>query len=261
MRVLIIDDEPLAQTALANILATRSDVEAFDSANDVVDALEKLEKNFYDVLLLDINMPETSGIDLLSRLKENGHALPAVVFVTAHEEYAIAAFEKHAVDYVLKPFNPERIAQALDAASRRTAGERAVRLMAALPQLRSISQPRSTRIAIKAKGRIVFVDPNDVVAVQAEGNYVLLQQRDTGSYLLRESISVMADKLRPYGFIRIHRSVLVNSSYVEEIQPWLTGEYGLRVKGGKEYTVTRTYKKNLKALATFWIGTDAFLGD
>lgn len=261
MRVLIIDDEPLAQTALANILATRSDVEAFDSANDVVDALEKLEKNFYDVLLLDINMPETSGIDLLSRLKENGHAPPAVVFVTAHEEYAIAAFEKHAVDYVLKPFNPERIAQALDAASRRTAGERAVRLMAALPQLRSISQPRSTRIAIKAKGRIVFVDPNDVVAVQAEGNYVLLQQRDTGSYLLRESISVMADKLRPYGFIRIHRSVLVNSSYVEEIQPWLTGEYGLRVKGGKEYTVTRTYKKNLKALATFWIGTDAFLGD
>lgn len=236
-------------------------MEAFDSANDVVDALEKLEKNFYDVLLLDTNMPGASGIDLLSRLKENGHALPAVVFVTAHEEYAIAAFEKHAVDYVLKPFNPERIAQALDAASRRTAGERAVRLMAALLQLRSISQPRSTRIAIKAKGRIVFVDPNDVVAVQAEGNYVLLQQRDTGSHLLRESISVMADKLRPYGFIRIHRSVLVNSSYVEEIQPWLTGEYGLRVKGGKEYTVTRTYKKNLKALATFWIGTDAFLGD
>jgi len=107
----------------------------------------------------------------------------------------------------------------------------------------------------------MFVDPNDVVAVQAEGNYVLLQQRDSGSYLLRESISAMADKLRPYGFIRIHRSVLVNSSYVEEIQPWLTGEYGLRVKGGKEYTVTRTYKKNLKSLAAYWIGTDTFLAE
>jgi two-component system LytT family response regulator len=94
--------------------------------------------------------------------------------------------------------------------------------------------------------------------VQAEGNYVLLQ-RDSGSYLLRESISVMAEKLKPYGFIRIHRSVLVNTSFVEEIKPYPTGEYGLRVKGGKEYTVTRTFKKNLKSLAEFWIGTDTFL--
>lgn len=98
------------------------------------------------------------------------------------------------------------------------------------------------------------------MAVQAEGNYVLLQ-RDSGSYLLRESISEMADKLKAYGFIRIHRSMLVNSAFVEEIKPYPTGEYGLRAKGGKEYTVTRTYKKNLKSLAEFWIGTDTFLPD
>jgi len=198
---------------------------------------------------------------LVDRLKANGHPVPAVVFVTAHEEFAVAAFEKHAVDYVLKPFNTERIGKALETASRRAAGERAAKLVETLPHLQKLSEPHAPRIAIKAKGRIIFLDPNDVVAIQAEGNYVLLQQRDSGSYLLRESISAMAEKLRPYGFIRIHRSVLVNSSYVEEIQPWLTGEYGLRVKGGREFTVTRTYKKNLKSLAAFWIGTDTFLTD
>ena len=114
-----------------------------------------------------------------------------------------------------------------------------------------------TRIAIKVKGRILLINPGDVVAVLAEGNYVLLQQESI-SYLLRESISVAAQKLEPFGFIRIHRSVLVNTAFVVEITPYPTGEYGLRVRGGKEYMVTRTYKGNLKSLAEFWIGTSAF---
>ena len=112
----------------------------------------------------------------------------------------------------------------------------------------------SIRMAIKVKGKILLINPGDVVAVIAEGNYVLLQQESI-SYLLRESISVVAKKLEPLGFIQIHRSVLVHASFVEEIKPYPTGEYGLRVKGGKEYTVTRTYKDNLKFLAEFWIGT------
>jgi DNA-binding LytR/AlgR family response regulator len=258
MRVLIIDDEPLAQTALANILARRRDVERFDSANDAVEALDKLSRENYDVLLLDINMPEISGIELLVRIKGHDRPVPSVVFVTAHAKYALAAFEKHAVDYVLKPFSNERIDEALDEAFRRKAGERAAKLVETLPQLQKLSQRSVARIAIRAKGRILFLEPGDVIAVQAEGNYVLLQKA-TSSYLLRESISVMAEKLKPYGFIRIHRSVLVNASFVEEIQPWPTGEYGLRVKGGKEYTVTRTYKKNLKDIATAWIGVEGFV--
>jgi two-component system, LytTR family, response regulator len=260
MRVLIIDDEPLAQTALANVLATRGDVDVFDSANDAIEALDKLGRNSYDVLLLDINMPEVSGFELLDRLKTRGRTMPAVIFVTAHEEHAITAFDKHAVDYVLKPFSTERIGKALDVAFRRTADERAAKLVEALPQLRMLSQYQPKRIAIKAKGRILFIDPGEVVAVEAEGNYVLLQ-RVSGSYLLRESISVMAEKLKPFGFIRIHRSVLVNSSFVDEIRPWSTGEYGLRVKSGKEYAVTRTYKRNLRSLAAFWVGKDSFLDD
>jgi DNA-binding LytR/AlgR family response regulator len=116
------------------------------------------------------------------------------------------------------------------------------------------------KIAIKTKGRILLINPGDILAVEAEGNYVLLR-RPTESYLLRESISTMAEKLQPYGFIRIHRSVLVNASSVEEIHPGATGEYILRIAGGKEYMVSRTYKNNLKALANSWIGTDSFVDD
>jgi two-component system, LytTR family, response regulator len=260
MRVLIVDDEPLAQTALANILAARDDVEHFDSANDAIEALEKLARDFYDVLLLDISMPELSGIELVDRLKGRDQPLPSIVFVTAHDEHAIAAFEKRAVDYVLKPFSHQRIGEALDRACRSAQGERAAKLIEALPQLQRVSRSQYPRIAIKAKGRILFINPGDVVAVQAEGNYVLLQ-RESGSYLLRESISELAEKLKPFGFIRIHRSVLVNTSFVEEIKPYSTGEYILRIKGGKEFTVTRTYKKNLKSLAEFWIGGGTFLAD
>jgi len=116
------------------------------------------------------------------------------------------------------------------------------------------------RIAIKVKGKILLINLSDVVAVQAEGNYVSLQ-RNGSSYLLHESLSAVAEKLEQQGFIRIHRSTLVNTSFVEQIRPYSTGEYGLRVKGGKEYTVTRTYKKNLKCLAEFWIGAGALFRD
>lgn len=114
------------------------------------------------------------------------------------------------------------------------------------------------RIAIKAKGRILLIDPSEVVAVQAEGNYVQLD-RQSRSDLLRASISVLEEQLRPFGFIRIHRSVLVNSSHIEEIEPCATGEYLVRTRGGKEYMMSRTYKGNLKPLADLWIGNGHFL--
>lgn len=259
MRVLIVDDEPLARAVLVNALSSRKDIEVLDSANDAVKALEMLEEKFYDVLLLDIHMPELSGMELADLLDKRQKPMPAIIFVTAHDEHALAAFEKHAVDYVLKPFSVERIQEAFDLAVRRTESERAAKLMKILPQLETLLS-RSAKIAIKARGRILFVDPADIVLVQAEGNYVLLQRR-SGSYLLRESISTLTEKLKPYGFIRIHRSILVNGSFVEEIQPWRTGEYILRIKGGKEFTVSRTYKKNLRSITKFWIGVDTFAAD
>jgi DNA-binding LytR/AlgR family response regulator len=135
----------------------------------------------------------------------------------------------------------------------------AANLMRVLRQLEVIAKRQAPRIAFKAKGSIVFLDLADIVAVQAEGNYVSLRHRPN-PYLVHESLSSVAEKLKPYGFIRIHRSVVVNISAVEEIQPLPTGEYRLRVKGGKQYLVTRTYKHNLRDLAQLWIGSERFCG-
>jgi two-component system LytT family response regulator len=129
-----------------------------------------------------------------------------------------------------------------------------------VPQMQKLSRPREARVAIKVKGRILIINPAEVVAVEADGNYVVLQLV-SGFHSLRESLSVVAEKFKPYGFIRIHRSVLVNTVFVEEISPQLTGEYGLRVKGGKEFTVSRTYKQNLRFVADVWIGSDSFLAE
>ena len=123
----------------------------------------------------------------------------------------------------------------------------------------SASPLQAPRIAFKAKGSILLLDLADILAVQAEGNYVSLQHRPN-PYLVHESLSSMAEKLKPYGFIRIHRSVVVNISAVEEIQPLRTGEYRLRVKGGKDYLVTRTYKDNLRDLAQLWVGSERLPG-
>jgi DNA-binding LytR/AlgR family response regulator len=131
----------------------------------------------------------------------------------------------------------------------------AANLMRVLRQLEVIVKRQAPRIAFKAKGSILLLDLADILAVQAEGNYVSLRPR-TNPYLVHESLSSMAEKLKPYGFIRIHRSVIVNISAVEEIQPLPTGEYRLRVKGGTEYLVTRTYKHNLRNLAQLWVGLE-----
>ena len=257
MRVLIVDDEPLARSALEQALCDRNDIEALDSAVDAIQALDMMQKEKYDVVLLDIGMPELSGIELAGRLNKRNQPIPSIIFVTAHDQHAVAAFENHAVDYVLKPFSNDRIHDALNVAFRRTENERAARLLKILPHLDTLLANHSSKIAIKTKGRILFLDPAEVVIIRAEGNYALLE-KPSGSYLLRESISVLAEKLKPHGFIRIHRSVLVNTAFVEEIRPWNTGEYLLRIKGGQELTVSRMYKNNLRSIAQLWIGTDAF---
>ena len=135
----------------------------------------------------------------------------------------------------------------------------AANVIRVLRRLEVIAKRQAPRIAFKAKGRILLLDLADILAVQAEGNYVSLRHRPN-AYLVRESLSSMAEKLGPYGFIRIHRSVVVNISAVEEIQPLSTGEYRLRVKGGKEYLVTRTYKHNLRDLAQLWVGSERLCG-
>lgn len=159
---------------------------------------------------------------------------------------------KESADYPGKPFLTENIHWAMSQYAQTHPAETEVSPASALP--------RSPKVAIKANGKILFIDPTEFVSVHAEGNYVLLQ-KPSGSYLLRATISEMVRKLERYGFIRIHRSRLVNRLFVEEMQPYPAGNYGLRLRGGKVYTVSRTYKKNLKSLADSWIGTDTFLSE
>ena len=145
----------------------------------------------------------------------------------------------------------------LNIAFRQAAPATAAGARQSLVSLRTVASSKPSRIAIKANGRILLIDPADIMVAEAHGNYVLLKQC-RGSHMLRERISVFADKLRPYGLIRIHRSVVVNTAHVEAVEPLLTGEYLLRMKSGKEYKASRTYKRNLQFLAAAWVGTEGF---
>jgi two-component system LytT family response regulator len=188
-----------------------------------------------------------------------GHPKLPVASGNAHREHAIAAFGKTAADETVKPSN-ECISTPFTVGFRLSAAGQATSLSKALPQTRTLARGKSARIAIKAKGRILFLDTADVIAVEARGNYVSLLHISS-SHTLRESISTMEAKLNFHGFVRIHRSVLVNAALVEEIHPRFTGEYVLRLRGGREFTVTRTYKNNLQLLAQLWFGMEGFASE
>jgi two-component system LytT family response regulator len=148
----------------------------------------------------------------------------------------------------------------LDVEFRPVAQESATELTRNIQQHEVLAKGQSPRVAFKAKGRIFLVDLAEIATVQAEGDYVSLQH-GRHAYLLRGCLSAIGETLKPYGFIRIHRSVVVNASHVEEIEPLSTGEYKLRVKGGQEYLVTRTYRGNLKFIAHLWLGANVFAAD
>ena len=181
----------------------------------------------------------------------------STTFVSPGGRNTAVIVRKRVTDFVLKPLPSQGTLGPWGAALERTMGGHIPGLAEILRQLeRLLSKP--SKVATKVQGKILFIDLSEVTAVEAQGNYVLLRKQ-TDCYRTRASIATLAEKLRPCGFIRIHRSVLVNASCVQEIQCCTTGEYLLRVKGGKEYTVSRTYKENLKSLAQFWIGADALV--
>ena len=254
MRALMVDQEPIAHGALGKLLAAKPLGLVVDVVDNGAEALARVAKRPYDLLLLDVRMP---GLwELLDQLKSRGESKPSVVLATAAHERAVG-FDGHSVRCRSKNragAGPEMAedrgrglcwANATPGALAR--GDRAARMWA-------------PKVGIKTSGRIVFIDLREVRIVRAEGNYVSLE-RQAGVDLLREPLSLVAEKLRAYGFIQIHRSVLVNASLVEEIRVRPCGDYGLRISGGKEYIVSRTYKKNLKSLAELWIGVSPLLSE
>jgi DNA-binding LytR/AlgR family response regulator len=205
--------------------------------------------------LLDIDMTEISGVRFRDHFNRSDRDIPSVLAATPQGEHVTADFEKKTADRGLDPFPGESFGELLTVLPRRATNNRVARVTEPFPQ--PVPASPSSRIAIKVKGTILFINSADIIAIEVKGNYLSLLHT-SGTYVLYESIATAEKKLNRHGFVRIHRSVLVNAAFVEELWPSSTGKYVLRVKGGKEYKITRTYKMNLRYLAQVWIGTDGF---
>jgi two-component system LytT family response regulator len=243
IRVLIADDEPLARAGLRDLIALEADLEVVGEARDGPDAVAAIHRMQPDLVFLDVEMPGYSGVDVLARLEV---PIPAVVFVTAYDAYAIQAFEVNAVDYLLKPVESARFHRAVARARAQLAvTEPALeRLTSALDALDRGPGP-SSRFVVKSAGRIRFVRVEDVVYIEAAGNYVRLHTRDA-RHSIRETMQGLEQRLDPTRFLRIHRSFFVNLDEVREIQHWVKDELIVLLKGGGKLPLSRAYRVHLE---------------
>jgi two-component system LytT family response regulator len=247
---LIVDDEPLARGKLRSFLASSSDVEVIGEFGSGLDALQFMQQTMPDILFLDVQMPEMTGFELLENLEGKP---PVVIFVTAYDQYAVQAFEVHAADYLLKPFDRERFEKALTRAKelvpqRNTDDSMTQKLLTLLEDLRGKAEPKHTdRIITKTNGRIRILRAQDIDWIEAEGNYVRLHT-GTESHLLRETMNGLEQKLDPKKFVRIHRSTMINIEQVKELQPWFRGDYVVILKNAKQLTLSRGYRERLETL-------------
>ena len=243
MRVLIVEDEPPARRRLRSLLQQHADVVIAGEATHGGEAVELIEHARPDLVLLDIELPIANGFEVIEAV--GAGRMPNVVFVTAYDHYAIRAFEVHALDYLLKPVEPERLATALVRARERRHGAGAApELTRAMADMRQL--PAMQRIPVRLGPRIVFVDIADIDYVQAESNYVRLHTRGK-SYLVRDTLNVFEERLRPYGFLRIHRSTLAQSERIAELEPLFHGEYAVKLKDGTKLRSGRSYRDQLRA--------------
>ncbi len=244
IRVLIVDDEKPARRKIRLFLQDQPDFEIVAEAGDGLDALRLVQELKPDLVFLDIQMPGLTGFELIEALGID--RFPYVIFTTAYDQHALKAFEVHAVDYLLKPFEDERFKDALDEfRSRRNANRDQM-----LDALTSLLQPGGylERVLIREGERVFPVRLADVSRISAEEKYVRLHVKGK-SYLYRASISGMADRLDPRKFSRAHRGDIVNFDFVAELQPWSHGDYLIVLRDGSRVQLSRTFREQfLKAL-------------
>jgi two-component system, LytTR family, response regulator len=245
VNVLIVDDERLAREKIRSMLAAHDDVEAIVEAADAHDAVAEIRRAKPDLVFLDIQMPGADGFDVLRKLR--GGALPAIVFVTAHDEYAVRAFEVEAVDYLLKPFDRRRFNEALRRARRRLAGEAAPEVDRLLDAIRQMRETRWSRFVVKLRDRMTLVAASEVDWIEAEGKYVRLHCGNA-KHLIRESISEVESRLGAEEFARIHRRTIVNLRKVTEIYRGFGGDYIVALSSGAKLTVSRRYWSKIRHL-------------
>jgi two-component system, LytTR family, response regulator len=250
VRTVIADDEQLARRKLRILLDSEPDVKVVAECHDGGQALSAIRACRPDLLLLDIQMPDRDGFQVLSEISPE--EMPVVIFTSAYDQYAIRAFEAHALDYLLKPFDQGRLHQAIERArfELRQSKDREIthRILELLSQVKSDKQPvpeSEGRLVIKTKGRIVFLNLDEIDWVEAAANYVRLNVGKE-SYLFRETISRTSERLDPNHFIRIHRSLIVNVRKIKELIPVNSGEYIVMLKSGKELSCSRGYRANVQ---------------
>jgi two-component system, LytTR family, response regulator len=251
IRTLIVDDEPLARERLRKLLQAEPDIEIVGECADGKEALAAANSQHPDLVFLDVQMPELDGFGVVAGLE--GEPLPAVVFVTAYDRFALKAFEVHALDYLLKPFDRERFHKALERArnlvQHRQTGDLSRRLSSLITDLKSEKEePKYVdRLAVKTEGRVLFFKIDDIDWIEAADNYVSIHVGNE-EHLHRETMSTLETKLPPTRFLRISRSTIVNIERIKEMQPMFHGDYVVILKNGTRLSLSRNYRDKLNHL-------------
>jgi two-component system LytT family response regulator len=248
LRTIIADDERLARKKLRILLSSEPGIEIVAECSDGKQTLAAVRANKPDLLLLDIQMPDMDGFGVLRATPVDD--MPVVIFTTAYDQYAVKAFEAHALDYLLKPFDRERLHRAISRARveflKTRDRETTHRILDFLTQ----SKPESKvdrRLAFRTGGRVVFLELDEIDWLSAAANYVTLRV-GAESYLLREGIGHISERLDPKKFVRIHRSTIVNVEKIKQVEPVNSGEYIVVLKDGKQLSCSRGYRAGLQQL-------------
>ena len=236
----------MARERILGLLAQETDVEVIGQCADGVQAVSAIQQLSPELVFLDVQMPAVDGFGVIKQV--GPEKMPMVVFVTAYDEYALQAFEVHALDYLLKPFGRDRFAQTLQHArehlERRRAGDLGKRLMALVQDIKPEPQ-RLDRLVVKSGGRVFFLRTQEIDWIEAAGNYVRLHLGED-SHLFRETMNNMEGRLDAQRFVRIHRSRIVNTDRIKEMQPWFNGEYVVVLQNGTRLTLSRGYREKLQ---------------
>ena len=242
-RLLIVDDEDLARQRVHSLLTPRSDFEVVGECATGAEAVRAIRELQPDIVLLDVQMPELDGFDVISEI--GAQNMPLVIFATAFDEYAIDAFEVGAVDYLLKPVDEERFNRTLDRAAKRlrsSADDTTVAQMSALLRRINSITTSAGRFAVKVHGKILFLDPAEIYWIQARDDIARVHLADS-AYDVREPLSHLEARLPGNSFLRVHRSVIVNTSHIRAAEPFDQGDQMLILRNGKRLTTGRSYRK------------------
>jgi two-component system LytT family response regulator len=247
LKCMIVEDEALGRALLRNMILEDSELTLVAEVENGQEAYAQIQQRQPDLLFLDVETPGLSGLELLEALRFVGLPVPTTIFVTAYDKYALKAFEVHAFDYLLKPFDEPRFKHAIEGAKARARADQMVKSQGAEGTDNLLANARNPRIAVRSNGKITLLRLDTIDWIEASGNYLLLHVGKT-THAIRETMQSFAQKLSRFPFARIHRSTIVNLNRISDIQPWYTGEYVVRLDTGAELTMTRTYRRSLMEL-------------